>query len=60
MCGCGGSDKVKGDRLRENIGDCFDSNMIQGDVTRVEAALKSLSALSSIGDLKPDVIQVSK
>lgn len=56
ICGCGGSDHVKGDRLREH-GDCARAELVLADPARVAAATASLKSLSSIGDLTPDVSQ---
>lgn len=49
VCGCGGSDHVRGDRLRPG-GDCQDADLITADPARVTAALASISAMSSIAD----------
>jgi len=58
ICGCGGSDYVTGDRLREG-GDCYDPLMIHADAKRVNAACLSLSSMSSMFDQykAPDIIQ---
>jgi len=57
ICGLGGSDYVKGDRLRDG-GDCANAELVQGNPKRVEAVLKSLQSMSStIGHSAPDVTQ---
>jgi glycine/D-amino acid oxidase-like deaminating enzyme len=56
ICGCGGSDHVRGNRLRPG-GDCDASSKIKADEKRVEAAVTCLSNMSSIGDRKPDIQQ---
>lgn len=56
VCGCGGSDYVKGDRLREG-GDCASAQLINEDPNRVLAARKSVQLMSSIGDKDPDILQ---
>lgn len=56
ICGCGGSDYVKGDRLR-STGDCARSELIHADPKRIQAASSSLKSMSSLGDAKPDVAQ---
>jgi glycine/D-amino acid oxidase-like deaminating enzyme len=45
ICGCGGSDYVSGDRLREG-GDCFDPASVKENVMRVEAATSALGYIS--------------
>ena len=58
ICGCGGSDYVSGDRLREG-GDCFDPKDIKADPARVEAATNALGYMSQTFSTKytPDVEQ---
>jgi len=57
ICGIGGSDYVRGDRLREG-GDCQDASVIAADPSRVAAASKSFGGLSSsLGSKPPDVVQ---
>ena len=56
VCGCGGSDYVSSDRLREG-GDCYDPENVVEDVARVEAATASLKSMSSVGDVGPTVVQ---
>ena len=56
ICGCGGSDYVKGDRLRAT-GDCASSELIEADPRRVRAATSSLKSMSSLGDTQPDIAQ---
>lgn len=56
ICGCGGSDYVSGDRLRAG-GDCESADMIKADPTRIEAAVNSFRAMSSLGDKKPEQTQ---
>lgn len=56
ICGLGGSDYVKGDRLR-SMGDCARSELIQADPKRVQAATSSLQSMSILGDVKPDISQ---
>ena len=59
ICGIGGSDYVRGDRLREG-GDCENADCIKADNKRVTAAMKSFSTLSSSLTMNrnPDIIQV--
>ena len=56
LCGCGGSDYVSGDRLR-NQGDCATAEMVIADRERVTAALRSLQAMTSLGDQTPAITQ---
>jgi glycine/D-amino acid oxidase-like deaminating enzyme len=56
ICGCGGSDYVRGDRLRQN-GDCARAELVLADPKRVAAATTSLKSMTSIGDRKPDIEQ---
>mmetsp|Transcript_11100 Transcript_11100/g.21303 ORF Transcript_11100/g.21303 Transcript_11100/m.21303 type:complete len:425 (+) Transcript_11100:46-1320(+) len=58
ICGIGGSDYVRGDRLKEG-GDCQDAGLIGPDPARVQAAARSFGGLStSLGGSKgPDVVQ---
>ena len=55
ICGCGGSDYVSGDRLREG-GDCETPEQILPDLNRVHAASTSFRGISSLGDYEPHVI----
>jgi hypothetical protein len=59
ICGIGGSDYVRGDRLRAG-GDCENADCITADNKRVAAAMKSFSSLSTSLTMNrnPDVIQV--
>jgi glycine/D-amino acid oxidase-like deaminating enzyme len=58
VCGCGGSDSIKGDRLRPG-GDAQTADNIEPDMTRVTAACQSLSRLTSLtGTLRPGITQV--
>jgi glycine/D-amino acid oxidase-like deaminating enzyme len=58
ICGCGGSDYVKADRLREG-GDCDAAEKILADPARVEAAATSFRDMSSIASrYMPSVQQV--
>lgn len=57
ICGIGGSDYVRGDRLRSN-GDCESAELIRPDPTRVAAAMASLGSMSSVfGTTAPEVTQ---
>ena len=56
VCGCGGSDYVKGDRLRAG-GDCFAPEQIEADPRRIAAATRSIKSMSSLGDKVPDIAQ---
>lgn len=56
ICGCGGSDYVSGDRLREG-GDCETPDQIHADPLRVAAASKSFGEMSNLGERPPDVAQ---
>jgi len=57
ICGCGGSDHVRGARLLEG-GDCCSADLIHADSGRVEAAQRSLAAMSSLGQgREPAVVQ---
>lgn len=57
ICGIGGSDYVRGDRLRRG-GDCESADLIKSDASRVAAAMASLSSMSSVlGSAPPDVTQ---
>ena len=55
ICGIGGSDYVEGDRLREG-GDCAAASMVEANPARVEAARRSLSALTSEAAGEPDEV----
>lgn len=57
ICGCGGSDYVSGDRLREG-GDCESPEKITADPKRVDAAVASFQGISSLGDNAPSSVQV--
>jgi hypothetical protein len=62
ICGCGGSDYVSGDRLRQG-GDCDSADKIREDPLRVAAASKSFASMTSFsskqgGSPSPDVVQV--
>jgi glycine/D-amino acid oxidase-like deaminating enzyme len=57
ICGIGGSDYVRGDRLRQG-GDCATASLILADPTRREAGINSLRSMSSLGDkYSPDITQ---
>lgn len=56
ICGCGGSDYVRGDRFREG-GDCAAPELILADPARVAAASASFGSMSSIGSRAPEVTQ---
>lgn len=57
ICGCGGSDYVRGDRLRPG-GDCDSADKIHADPLRVAAAVASLGSMSSLGsDTGPEIAQ---
>lgn len=57
ICGCGGSDYVRGDRLRDG-GDCDSAEKIHADPHRVQAACRSFSSMSSLGARRaPDIVQ---
>lgn len=56
ICGCGGSDYVRGDRLRVQ-GDCGRAEYVVADPKRVAAAVSSLKSMSYIGDSQPDIQQ---
>eukprot|EP01031_Cornospumella_fuschlensis_P038214 gene38214-46433_t len=49
ICGIGGSDYVRGDRLRE-AGDCAHADLVRADPARVTAAMSSLRSMSSMLD----------
>ena len=55
VCGIGGSDYVEGDRLREG-GDCAAPSMVAANPSRVQAAQRSLSAITSEADGAPDEV----
>lgn len=58
ICGCGGSDYVEVDRLREG-GDCDSAEKILADPDRVAAATASFQDMSSIGSRHvPSIKQV--
>uniref|UniRef100_A0A7S1U924 FAD dependent oxidoreductase domain-containing protein n=2 Tax=Phaeomonas parva TaxID=124430 RepID=A0A7S1U924_9STRA len=56
ICGCGGSDEVDNDRMREG-GDCYDPDSIAADPARVAAARQSLADMSSIGRLDVPAVE---
>jgi glycine/D-amino acid oxidase-like deaminating enzyme len=56
ICGCGGSDYITGDRLRQG-GDAETAELIHADPARIAAALQSLHSMTSIGDSRPDIMQ---
>ena len=56
ICGCGGSDYVRGDRLREG-GDCDSADKIHADPKRVAAASTSFKTMTSLGNNPPSVEQ---
>lgn len=56
VCGIGGSDYVKGPRLASN-GEYCTADKVLADPSRVNAALKSLRAMSSVFDVEPAVTQ---
>eukprot|EP00607_Mallomonas_marina_P002575 CAMPEP_0182433676 /NCGR_PEP_ID=MMETSP1167-20130531/64842_1 /TAXON_ID=2988 /ORGANISM="Mallomonas Sp, Strain CCMP3275" /LENGTH=277 /DNA_ID=CAMNT_0024622667 /DNA_START=394 /DNA_END=1227 /DNA_ORIENTATION=+ len=57
LCGIGGSDYVRGDRLRAG-GDCAGAEDVKEDEKRVAAAVRSFSGLSaSLGGRQPDIVQ---
>ena len=56
ICGCGGSDHIEGDRLREG-GDCETADKILANPDRVRAATLALKAMSSLGDHTPTIAQ---
>ena len=57
ICGIGGSDYVRGDRLREG-GDCASADLILADPKRIEAARNSFKSMSSLGEkYSPDITQ---
>ena len=63
ICGCGGSDYVSGDRLRQG-GDCDSADKIREDPLRVAAASKSFASMTAFSSKQgaqptPDVVQVS-
>eukprot|EP00899_Mesostigma_viride_P020697 jgi/Mesvir1/28629/Mv04497-RA.2 len=56
ICGCGGSDYVRGARLRAQ-GDCGDPRDVDQDPKRTSAASASFQGLSTVGNAPPDVAQ---
>ena len=57
LCGCGGSDYIEGDRLREG-GDCEKAEDIKANEKRVKAATMSFEELTDVAKGKEaDVIQ---
>lgn len=52
ICGIGGSDYVRDDRLRED-GDCASADLIMADPKRVDAGRNSFKEMSSLGDRTP-------
>ena len=56
ICGCGGSDYVRGDRLREG-GDCDSADKIRADPKRVAAASTSFKTMTSLGNNPPSIEQ---
>lgn len=58
VCGVGGSDHVRGDRLRPG-GDCATSSLISGDKMRADTACSSLAAMTSVvAGKEPEIVQV--
>ncbi len=58
ICGCGGSDHVRADRLSPG-GDCDAAHKIKADLSRVAAATHSLEDIMARGIIpsEPDVVQ---
>lgn len=57
ICGCGGSDHVRGDRLRVG-GDCDRPELIKPNPARIKAACASFQNLTDYGkNVEPDVAQ---
>jgi len=56
VCGCGGSDHVRGDRLREG-GDCENPEKILPNIDRIKAAQKSLHTIVTAIPAAPDISQ---
>ena len=49
---------MSGDRLRAG-GDCHSADSVRYDPQRVEAASASFKGMSSLGEQRPDVMQVT-